>query len=180
MEQLKLQVYRHPDKTAKKRYDALIGVDSQKEELAYTLKSILDINGLEKWLSKNHHKGLPYLQKTLAADPLIILSGDVGCGKTELALSVGTPLSELMSGETINVFETPSDIRGQGHVGEVSFRITEAFKLAKQNLRKGEYAILVIDAGDDLATSREQMQAHHEDRAGVNVLIKEIDRLQRE
>lgn len=40
--------------------------------------------------------------------------------------------------------------------------------------------MLIIDEGDDLGTSRSQMQAHHEDRAGLNVLIKEIDRLVRE
>jgi len=37
--------------------------------------------------------------------------------------------------------------------------------------------ILVLDEADDLATRRGQMQAHHEDRAGVNVLIKQIDQL---
>src|SRR5229473_1928548 len=38
-------------------------------------------------------------------------------------------------------------------------------------------AILDIDEADDLATGRSQMQAHHEDRAGVNVLIKQINQL---
>jgi hypothetical protein len=38
-------------------------------------------------------------------------------------------------------------------------------------------AILVIDEADDLATGRGQTQAHHEDRAGVNVLIKQINQL---
>ncbi len=40
--------------------------------------------------------------------------------------------------------------------------------------------ILVIDEADDLATGRSQMQAHHEDRAGVNVLIKQISQLARD
>jgi AAA+ superfamily predicted ATPase len=131
-------------------------------------------------MKEYHKKGLPYIERVLTADSLIILSGDVGCGKTELAHSIGTPLSELMGGETILLFETPSDIRGGGHVGEVSLRITAAFEFAKTNLKKGEYGILLIDEGDDLATSREQMQAHHEDRSGVNVLIKEIDKVQRD
>lgn len=177
---LKLLQYRHPDKYTAKKFDALVGIDEHKKDLLFALQSILDVNGLNAWLSKHHKKGLPYMQQVLSSDRLIILSGDVGCGKTELAHCVGTPLSKIMGGETIVLFETPSDIRGGGHVGEVSQRITAAFDSAKSSLKKGEYGILLIDEGDDLATSRDQMQAHHEDRSGVNVLIKEIDKVQRE
>jgi AAA+ superfamily predicted ATPase len=177
---LKLIQYRHPDKVAKKKYETLVGIDEHKTDLLFALQSILDDKSLNAWMKEYHKKGLPYIERVLTADSLIILSGDVGCGKTELAHSIGTPLSELMGGETILLFETPSDIRGGGHVGEVSLRITAAFEFAKTNLKKGEYGILLIDEGDDLATSREQMQAHHEDRSGVNVLIKEIDKVQRD
>ena len=38
----------------------------------------------------------------------------------------------------------------------------------------------MIDEGDALAESRATEQMHHEDRAGVNVLIRGIDRLARE
>ena len=81
-------------------------------------------------------------------------------------------------GETIRVFETPTDIRAGGFVGDIGKRIVATFKDAKSKLKKEEFGILIIDEADDLATSREQMQAHHEDRAGVNVLIKEIDQLE--
>jgi SpoVK/Ycf46/Vps4 family AAA+-type ATPase len=74
-------------------------------------------------------------------------------------------------------FETPSDLRGLGHVGELSARITEAFTQAKTKAKTIGRAILVIDEADDLATRRSQMQAHHEDRSGVNVLIKQINQL---
>lgn len=77
--------------------------------------------------------------------------------------------------------ETPSDIRGEGHVGELSSRITEAFDLAISKVKQYKGGgLLIIDEADDLATSRSQMQAHHEDRAGVNVLIRQIDRLKRQ
>src|SRR5258708_8208659 len=36
-------------------------------------------------------------------------------------------------------------------------------------------AILLIDEADSLAQSREMAQMHHEDRAGVNALIRGID-----
>jgi len=181
MQPLKLLESRHPDKLAARRFDALIGIDAQKDELLFTLKNILDKKGMENWIKHHHSKrGLPYLEGILASDSMIILSGDVGCGKTELAHSIGTPLSKEMGDETIVLFETPSDIRTGGHVGELSGRVTSAFDSAKNSLRKGEYGILLIDEADDLATSRDQMQAHHEDRSGVNVLIKEIDKVQRD
>lgn len=180
MDALKLIEYRHPDKLAQKRYDSLIGIDDHKKQLLFTLHSLLDSKGLEQWLKKHHKNGLPYLENSLSNDPLIILSGDVGCGKTELAQSIASTLSTVMNGETITVFETPSNIRGGGHVGELSSRITAAFEYAKRNIKKGEYGILIIDEADDLVTNRDQMQAHHEDRSGVNVVIKEIDKIQRE
>lgn len=181
MQKLELFNERHPHKDFQLRYDSMIGIDDKKESLVYTLRNILDTSGLKKWVKDKHGKsGLPYLERMMEGDCLVILNGDVGCGKTELAHCVATPLSKLMGGETIVVFETPSNIRGGGHVGELSSRITSAFDAAKAGLRKGEYGILIIDEADDLATSREQMQAHHEDRSGVNVLIKEIDKLKKD
>lgn len=180
MVELKLIEYRHPDKVAQKRYDALIGIDDHKQNLLFALQNILDSKGLNGWLKKFHSKGLPYIENLIVGDCLVMLSGDVGCGKTELAHTIATPLSKLMGGEPFVLFETPSNIRGGGHVGELSSRITAAFDYAKSHLRKGEFGILLIDEADDLATNRDQMQAHHEDRSGVNVLIKEIDKVQRE
>lgn len=177
---LRLLETRHPDKAAQKKYDSLVGLDKSKAELLFTLQHILDKRGLATWMKKHHSSGLQYMENILGGDALIMMSGDVGCGKTELAHCIGTPLSKSMGDETVILFETPSDIRGGGHVGEVSRRITAAFEYAKANLRKGEYGILLIDEADDLATSRDQMQAHHEDRSGVNVLIKEIDKVHRE
>lgn len=176
---LKMKEYPHPDKRAREKYDYLVGIDGHKEDLLHALRSILDQKGWSKWLKKHHPKGLPYMENVSANDSLVILSGDVGCGKTELAHAIGTPLSDLMDGSTIMLFETPSDVRGNGHVGELSTRITAAFEFAKSNVNDKKFGILLIDEGDDLATSRDQSQAHHEDRAGVNVLIKEIDEIQR-
>lgn len=167
----------HPHKDVAKQFEHIYGIDDHKNQLLAMLQMILDKSAYNKWKEK-HHKGTRiFADDTLVISPLIIFSGDVGCGKTELAQTIATPLAHHIGGKTIHCFETPSDIRGGGHVGELSTRITAAFEQARTQIPKGEYGILLIDEGDDLATSREQNQAHHEDRAGVNVLIKELERL---
>ena len=44
---------------------------------------------------------------------------------------------------------------------------------------KGRRAILVIDEGNSLATTRAEDHSHHEDKVGVNTLIQSIDDLRR-
>jgi len=132
---------------------------------------------LKEWEVRYHKGDLPLLRMLKFHVPLILLSGEVGCGKTELAQTIASPLSPLVGGKRIKVMETPSNIRGGGKVGELSQRLTAAFEQARYDLKPRELGILIIDEADDLATQRSQVQAHHEDRAGVNVLIKEIDKL---
>ena len=179
MENLTLSETVHPNKEAKARYAGLVCLDSQKEQLLAELTLLLDATHLEKWLHKHHVKGLPSAFAVGAGSPLILLSGDVGCGKTALATSIGSPLAHELDKKVI-VLETPSDIRGHGLVGELSTRITEAFEQARAKARQFGAGLLIIDEADDLATARDQKQAHHEDRAGVNVLIKQIDTIVRE
>ena len=168
----------HPNKEAKKDFNMLIGIDAQKKELLTTLEMLLDQTKLKDWEKKFHSKGLPIMALLKTSNPLIILSGEVGCGKTALAQCIGTPLAELMK-KPVKVFETPSNIRGGGLVGEISNRITEVFESVKSKLKDNELGLLIIDEADDIATSRAQNQAHHEDRAGLNVLIKQIDAIQK-
>lgn len=164
----------------KKVFDSLIGVKEQKETLLNNLILLLDKKRIDGWQKKHHKKGL-YITDSLLnkRTPMIILSGEVGCGKTVLAHSVGFSLQEKISSKVI-VFETPSNIRGSGMVGEISNRITAVFESVKSKLGAKEAGILIIDEADDLATSREQNQAHHEDRAGLNVLIKQIDKISKD
>lgn len=176
---LKLSESQHPNREAKELYDSLVSLDDHKFELLRNLQLLLDSSRINQWISRYHNEGLNMLQYLRGNTPLVILSGEVGCGKTALAQSIGTPVSELLEKKVL-VLETPSNIRGSGMVGEISNRITEAFEIAKAKVREGKYGILVIDEADDIATSRSQNQAHHEDRAGLNVLIKQIDLLKRE
>jgi SpoVK/Ycf46/Vps4 family AAA+-type ATPase len=176
MTELRLQETIHPTRDGMKEFDALLGIDSIKEALVDELGLILDRNRLETWKQRHHTKGLGVLDVARSTLPLILLSGDVGCGKTALASCVATPVARAIDQRIVSL-ETPSDIRGGGHVGELSARITEAFTQAKARAAAVGRAILVIDEADDLGTGRSQMQAHHEDRAGVNVLIKQINQL---
>ena len=169
---------KHPGRDAEKQYELLIGLDEQKAELLKTLSLLMDSDKLHHWQKQYHKKGLPLMQHIESGTPLIILSGEVGCGKTALAQVIGTPLAKKLN-KSVKVFETPSNIRGSGLVGEISNRITETFESVKAKLKNDEVGILIIDEADDIATSRAQNQAHHEDRAGLNVLIKQIDSIRR-
>ena len=176
MTELRLLETIHPTQDGMEEFDALYGIDAIKEALTDELALILDRKRLDTWAQRHHAKGLGVLDAVWATLPLILLSGDVGCGKTAPASCVATPVARALD-QRIACLETPSDIRGGGHVGELSARVTEAFTQAKARAAAIGRAILVIDEADDLATGRSQMQAHHEDRAGVNVLIKQINQL---
>jgi AAA+ superfamily predicted ATPase len=177
--ELKLLESIHPNPAAESIFNNLVGIDDQKATLLNNLQLLVDKGKVTHW-HKHHHKGkLTFLSKIMDGSPLIILEGDVGCGKTVLANSIATPLAKIID-KRIKCFETPSNIRGGGKVGDISNRITQAFDAVKAQLGKADPGILIIDEADDLATSREQNQAHHEDRSGLNVLLKQIDSIARE
>lgn len=179
MEEIMLIEEKHPDKKAEQLFERLIGIEKQKSDLVNYLAVMFNKELIIKWQKDHHSKGLRFLSDILSEMPLIILSGDVGCGKSALAHSVGSPVAKSL-GKRLTTFETPSDVRGSGRVGELSARISSVFTQVKAQITKDEYGILIIDEADDLATSRSQNQAHHEDRAGLNVLVKQIDAINRD
>lgn len=172
--ELELKEAKHPTAASQTAFDNLIGIDDQKAALIGMLSFFFDKKKLSNWLKKHHKQEIPFLKDITNGTPLIILEGDVGCGKTALAHCAATPLAKEIDARVI-CFETPSNIRGGGRVGEISARITEAFSKAKGKLKDDDAGIFIIDEADDVATDREQNQAHHEDKAGLNVLIKQID-----
>jgi SpoVK/Ycf46/Vps4 family AAA+-type ATPase len=178
MNTVQLHEEKHPNDAAIARYESLIGIEAQKADLLDCLLRVLDPERLTRWLKKHHRAGLPLAARLAARPQLVILAGEVGCGKTALATTIGSVVGKALDRRVVTL-ETPSDIRGGGLVGQLSERVTAAFNEARVKAGKNP-GILIIDEGDDLGTSRAQMQAHHEDRAGLNVLIKEIDRLARD
>jgi SpoVK/Ycf46/Vps4 family AAA+-type ATPase len=177
MTAIKLHETKHPDRNSAAIYESLVGIDAQKDDLLQFLLTVLDSDRVSRWQRKYYPSGLRLADKLLHRSPLAVLAGEVGCGKTALATSIGSVIASTLNSRVITV-ETPSDIRGGGLVGELSARVTAAFEEAQTIVGKN-YGLLIIDEGDDLGTSRSQMQAHHEDRAGLNVLIKEINNLTR-
>ena len=177
--ELELKEVKHPIAVSQVEYDNLVGIEDQKDALIGMLSFFFDKKKLSNWLKKHHKQELPFLKDITNGTPLIILEGDVGCGKTALAHCAATPLAKKINARVI-CFETPSNIRGGGRVGEISARITEAFSKAKGKLKDDDVGIFIIDEADDVATDREQNQAHHEDKAGLNVLIKQIDAVAKE
>src|SRR3984957_17849382 len=174
----------YPDFGAQERLARLVGLDGQKGRLTKILSLLVNPAGLEAWARKHHVGADGLLNTVLRRPPLVVLAGDVGSGKTELAETIGDAVARQ---EKIDITLLPLSLstRGQGRVGEMTqllsaafdYTITEAtkFKSASGMARGG--VILLIDEADALAQSREAAQMHHEDRAGVNAFIRGIDRV---
>lgn len=176
---LNLRQVSHPNSQSKQDFENLFGIDQIKRDLLLSLQFMLDTGKVDRWISKYRVKSDAYLCSVISNQRLVILSGDVGCGKTMLANSVASPLAELIDSKVL-CLESPTNVRGQGMVGELSARITSLFDQAKSKVSGGRAGLLIIDEADDIATSRTQIQAHHEDRAGVNVLARQIDSISNE
>jgi AAA+ superfamily predicted ATPase len=124
------------------------------------------------------------LNTVLKRPPLVVLAGDVGSGKSELAETIGDAVARQEKID-ITLFPMSLSTRGQGRVGEMTqlmsaafdYTVAEATKLKSTTGRARGAVILLVDEADALAQSRESAQMHHEDRAGVNAFIRGINRL---
>lgn len=176
------EVLNFPDPDYQKRYDALVGLDSVKERLEKESEALLRPDLLEKWSQEQHRSRIPALDLLFRRPPVFIFAGDVGTGKTELAMTFGDRLARSAK-LSVELFPLSLRARGSGAVGEMTRLISEAFrhlkahapKAAGPNKKPTRAAILLVDEADALAQSRELVQMHHEDRAGVNALIRGID-----
>lgn len=171
-----------PDPDAQRRLAQLVGLEDHRKRLEKGLRLTLDPQAVEKWSERHHGKRLGAINHFRHRPPLFVLAGDVGTGKTALAETIGDAVarSEDLS---VTLFRLSLASRGSGLVGELTTRIAAAFAqvgdlAAKAKAKKGKASagyILLIDEADALAQSREAKQMHHEDRAGVNTLIRGVD-----
>ena len=176
---------RFPDADYLDRFDALVGLDEEKQRIQKFLRFMLFPGELKEWAKRyKYSKSETVIDTVLSRPPLIIFSGDVGTGKTEFASTIGASVSKVTK-KTIHLYSMSLSSRGEGRVGEMTRLISDAFRIVyddsvKYGSSSGVNAggnVLLIDEADALAQSREQAQMHHEDRAGVNALIRGIDSL---
>ncbi|WP_203416915.1 AAA family ATPase [Jiangella ureilytica] len=137
---------------------------------------------LDKWSSKHHDGLVAAVRSVRERVPLIVLAGDVGTGKTELAETVGHPIARAL-GVDVTLYPLSLNARGSGLVGQMTTLITSALTEVGQRAAKARSTngnlnrafVLLVDEADSVAQSRELAEMHHEDRAGVNALIQGID-----
>ena len=176
----------YPEVGARERLALLVGLDEHKARLAKILGLLINPAGLESWVSRHHPGAKGLLDTVLRRPPLVVLAGDVGSGKSELAETIGDDVARR-EGVDITLFPMSLSTRGQGRVGEMTQLLSAAFDHILEEARKLKdingtsrgAVILLVDEADAIAQSREASQMHHEDRAGVNAFIRGIDRLGR-
>ncbi len=173
-----------PDVEARERLHRLVGLDDHKTRLAKMLGLLINPSGLKAWVSKHHPGASGVLDTVLRRPPLVVLAGDVGSGKSELAETIG---DEVARRENVSIILFPMSLstRGQGRVGEMTQLLSAAFDHVQEEAQKRKdtngtsrgAVLLLVDEADAIAQSREAAQMHHEDRAGVNAFIRGVDRL---
>lgn len=176
-----------PNERACERYKELVGLDSVKNQLLTEARVLLDPGIVEAWSRRRHKNVIPAVNDTTDRTPLVVLAGDVGTGKTELAETIGDPIARQLA-VPVMLYPLSLSARGRGAVGEMTTLLTKAFEEVQAHASAGRgrdgnlrhASILLVDEADALAQSRELAQMHHEDRAGVNALIRGIDGLRRD
>ena len=174
----------YPDFEPQERLAALVGLDSHKTRLAKILGLLINPGKLETWIKEYHPNAADALKSVLRRPPLVVLAGDVGCGKSELAETIGDTVAREEN-VTLTLLPMSLSTRGQGRVGEMTqllsaafdHTIEEATKYKEKAGKSRSGVILLVDEADALAQTREAAQMHHEDRAGVNAFIRGVDRL---
>lgn len=181
------RVTEFPNAHAASRFADLVGLDSVKQQLVTHARVLLDPSSLNAWSQHHYRKQISVLSTIRNRPPLFILAGDVGNGKTALAETFGDAVAR--SGQMrIVQYSLSLKTRGTGIVGEMSNLISTAFTevhkraldVSSQRSHGRLGVVLLIDEADALAQSRASAQMHHEDRAGVNALIRGIDHLSNE
>jgi ATPase family associated with various cellular activities (AAA) len=173
------EIIRYPNQPLGAMFESLVGLDEIKEGLFRKLALLINPGYIETWIAGSYPVNPPQMLMQVLRDryPLIVLEGEVGSGKTALARSIGDRLATRLHTALV-LFIVNAQVRGGGHVGELTQNISRAFTEAERCQEREQIPVLLlIDEADALAQARGGNQTHHEDDAGVNTLIQCIDRL---
>lgn len=173
-----------PDRDAQRRYERLVGLEHIKERLEKEAQLLLDPDSLERWSKTHHHQHIAACDAFADRPPMFLFAGDVGTGKTALAETFGDQVGRNL-GLPVLLYRLSLSSRGSGAVGEMTQLLASAFQDVRTAAgagsgRRKTAVVLLIDEADALAQSREASQMHHEDRAGVNALIRGLNSLTEE
>jgi AAA+ superfamily predicted ATPase len=178
------QVVEFPDPDAQDRLAALVGVDDTIDRLALEAQLLADPARLQAWSLRTLGTVPPTVARWSSRAPLFVLAGDVGTGKTEVAETIGHRIAADLR-VPVTLYPLSLTARGKGAVGEMTTLLSAAFAQVRAGASGGrtrdgrlsKAVVLLIDEADALAQSRELAQMHHEDRAGVNALLRGVDEL---
>ena len=178
------EVREFPNPSAARRFASLVGLDHMKARLLKEAHLLFDPESLVAWSNKHHRQKIRLIEFFRDRPPLFIFAGDVGTGKTALAETFGDAVARAAD-IRVTLYALSLNARGTGAVGEMTSLLSKAFNEVKhaakrpsgQGGKHGAGIVLLIDEADALAQSRELAQMHHEDRAGVNALIRGVDDL---
>lgn len=174
----------YPDPDMQQRLSFLVGLDETKQKIEKILGLLINPTGVQDWVNKHHKGANQVLNFVTRRPPLIVLAGDVGSGKSELAYTIGDAVARNEHLD-VELFPLSLATRGQGRVGQMTQLVSAAFDYTLERAKKLKTTsgkskgavILLVDEADALAQSRENEQMHHEDKAGVNAFIRGIDSL---
>ena len=171
-----------PNSSAQARLASLVGLDDVVDRLVTDAVALLNPSDMARWSIAVHGEVVPAVSAVLDRTPLFVFAGDVGVGKTEVAEVIGQAIATRADVD-VTLYPLSLTARGRGAVGEMTTLLTRAFerisgdfaRTRKSDGTASSLGVLLIDEADALAQSRELAQMHHEDRAGVNALLRGID-----
>ena len=124
-----------PDMSARKRFTRLVGVDDAKSRVSKLLGILINPAGPRAWATSIIRTQPTLLDYVERRPPLVILAGDVGTGKTELAETVGDDVARR-EGIPVTLYPLSLATRGGGKVGEMTNLLSAAFDATLQAATK--------------------------------------------
>ncbi|QQR42447.1 AAA family ATPase [Myxococcus xanthus] len=163
-----------PSPDIEARTTRLIGFEARYNQVEKDIRLMTNPDALTAWSKQHYTKILPICEILLDRYPLIILEGDVGTGKTATAEGIASRFAKEHRKEAM-LYKMSTRVRGTGLHGEMSKLVGEAFQLVTTEAGRKRFAFLLIDEADALASSRDMVQSHQEEKAGTNTLIQKLD-----